>query len=73
MTGIAVYPKIETKGSCIACMVPKSRDNAKVAEVVLVKETEEIVVSPAPFNIPLFWNNPWEVVPSKTPYVAFVT
>jgi cell division FtsZ-interacting protein ZapD len=25
-----VYPKTQTKGSCVACMVPKSRDNAKV-------------------------------------------
>jgi hypothetical protein len=71
MTGIAVYPKIQTKGSCIACMVPKLRDNAKVAEVVLVKEPEKVVFSVL-FNIPPFWNNPWEMVPSNTPHVALV-
>jgi hypothetical protein len=71
MTGSVVYPKTQTKGSCVARMVPKSRDNAKVAQVELMKEPEELAVSPMLFNIPLFWNNPWETIPLNMPYVTF--
>ena len=65
MTGFITYPTAQTMGFCVAWMVPRSCDRAKVVKLLLV-EGEWVWSS----NVPLCSNNPWGTESSAIMYVT---